>query len=376
MFIKEKYNSLPSLKLRQTLAADRSVGRSIFTFMLIAVALCLSESRPVHAVPMDPFSYFNVYSLGNINYTGSDFEGKAGAAGNVSLSSFSLALKDQGGYALHAGGTVTLNNGSFYGGIEAKNNIAVGGIGIYGDVHGGANVGNTSGGTINGNVYAAGSANLTQSITYYSKSSGAPYSPEADLAAISGYFADFSTMVGGMSNTGAISSSYGTLTLSALSGVNVFSLSAADMFAASVVNITGASDSTVYINVTGTAASLNSTTWKYYEGILSDDVLLNYADAATLALSSANNVNILAPFADTNYTSGVVTGNLIVGNLTGRGQVNLGHFGHGPQIAAVPEPATILLLCTGLAGLFGLRRSARFVAPPRRRERGAVTAIC
>lgn len=353
----KKYGPLPPRKPGRSVAADKPVSRPIFALILVAAALWLSGNRQVHAAPMDdPFGYFNVYSLGNISYTGSDFQGKAGAAGNVSFNHFSLALADQGGYALHAGGVATLNNGSFYGGIDAGKNISVGGVGIYGDVRGGENIGNTSGGTIKGNVYAGGSAALTPSITYYSKSSGVPYSPGADLAAISGYFENFSAMVGGMGNTGTIGSLYGSLNIPALPGTNVFSLSAADMYAAHTVNITGGSDAIVYINVVGAAASLNSTVWKYYGGIAPDDVLLNYADAATLAMTSSNNVNILAPFADTTFNSGLVTGNLIVGNLAGSGQVNLGHFSHGPQPA--PEPATLLLLAIGLAGL-NLSRAGR-----------------
>lgn len=346
-------------KEKNVFLSPRKQHSTALAFIPLLIASCLLDSGTVYAGTMgDPFSYFNVYSLGNINYSGSDFEGKAGAAGNVSLTGFSLALKDQGGFALHAGGTATLGGGSYFGGIEAGNNISVGNIGINGDVHGGANVGNTAGGTINGDVYAAGSTNLDSHITYYSKQGGIPYSPAADLAEISGYFADFSTMAGDMSNTGVIGNSYGALSLSALSGVNVFSLSAADMLAAHTVNITGASDSVVYINVTGATASLNSTVWKYVGGILPDDVLLNYTDATSLTMTSSNNVNILAPFANTNFTSGLVTGNLIVGNLAGSGQVNVGYFGHGSRATHVPEPATALLLGAGLIGLIGLRRPA------------------
>lgn len=362
----------------RTATAGKPAPHLMFAAFLFSIGLCLSASRTAQAIPLDdPFAYFNVYSLGNINYSHSDFEGKAGAAGNVSFDHFDLAKKDNGGYSLLAGGNVTFTNGTFHGGVDAGKNISVGGILIDGDVHSGGSVSNNSaGGTIKGNVYAAGSTNLDQHITYFSKHSGVAYVPEADLPGISKYFKDFSAEVGAWSNTGTIGSAWGTLSISANSGTNVFSLSAADMYAASTVKITGVKGSVVYINVMGANANLNSTTWKFFGGITADDVLLNYVNAATLSMTSANNVNILAPLADTIFHQGVVTGNLIVGNLTGSGQVNLGHFADAPtiselrgNISPIPEPATILLMCMGLIGMRFI--SGRTFPSPR----GAATPV-
>jgi len=63
---------------------------------------------------------------------------------------------------------------------------------------------------------------------------------------------------------------------------------------------------------------------------------------------------MLAPFTDINFINGLVTGNLIAGNLTGTGQVKLGYFGHGGT-TPVPEPATLLMLGIGGAVLGVLR---------------------
>jgi len=76
--------------------------------------------------------------------------------------------------------------------------------------------------------------------------------------------------------------------------------------------------------------------------------------AADLLRTSANAVNILAPYAETVFSSGLVTGSLIVGGLQGGGQVNLGHFDGGPP---VPEPGTLALLGAGACAL--IRRRVR-----------------
>ena len=91
-------------------------------------------------------------------------------------------------------------------------------------------------------------------------------------------------------------------------------------------------------------------------GIGPGDVLLNLPDTTTMTLSGGNTVNILAPLAATDFSTGLVTGNLIVGDLQGGGQVNAGHFDHGEPGLPVPEPGTLVLTCVGLAGLLARRR--------------------
>ena len=87
-----------------------------FKTLLVIAALMLIITSPLHATPIDPnadpFGYFNVYSLNDITYSASDFQGKAGAAGDVSLVNFSLGIFDSGNYVLHGGNKVTLGSGS------------------------------------------------------------------------------------------------------------------------------------------------------------------------------------------------------------------------------------------------------------------------
>jgi len=92
------------------------------------------------------------------------------------------------------------------------------------------------------------------------------------------------------------------------------------------------------------SVNLDWTGWVYSGGVSAGDVLLNMPSALDLNLTSANKVNILAPYADAYFPSGMITGSLVVGDLQGGGQINVGHFDHAP---AVPEPATLSLLAIG-----------------------------
>lgn len=335
-------------------------------FAKIAAALLAASTLsllPVAAAQAglmdDPFGYFNVYSLHSINYQGSDFEGKAGARNNVNLSSFSLALLDQGGYALHAGGNVTLGSGSYHGTIESGGTISLANATITGSVLAGGNIVNTAGGTIDGDAHAAGTVTLTPHYTVHGDTiGGVAYVPSADHQYLADYFIGFSDAVAGMAMTGNITNSYGALSVSANSGTNIFNINALDLKNAYSFTINGPETAVVYVNVFGNdpAVALDSTNWYYQGGITTGDVLLNYTRQITsLSLTSANNVNILAPFAATSFSSGLVTGSLIVGDLSGKGQVNLGHFDHGPSPDPVPEPATLFMFGTGLVGLIGAK---------------------
>jgi len=334
----------------------------------LSITVCLTAfllSAPVSQAASidDPFGYFNVYSLGDINYSGSDFQGTTGAAKNVTTSSFTFYNLESNDYFLHAGETVSITGGSHLGSVESGSNMTLNNIGIQGNVYSGGSI-SGNGGSIYGNAYATGSYSLPVS-TIKAPGTGAytgqPYNPAVDLGVVSNYFSDFSNTVAGWGNTGSIAhNGFGAWTINASTGVNVFSIGALDLFNAHTFNVIGALDATVYINVTGGGAqSLNSTTWKF-QGVSASDVLLNYSEATSLSMSGGNIINILAPDTDIDFSSGVLTGNLIAGNLGGHGQVNLGHFDKEiPMVVsmssnAVPEPGTMLLLGAGFIVLIRL----------------------
>lgn len=347
-----------------------------FKVLIFALFIILCFSGPGYANgitdPMsDPFGYFNVYSLGNIGSSGSsygsDFQGIGGAAGDVYFSSFSLHGMDSStGFTLHTGGSATLA-GSYYEGLEIGGDLYIGGLNIEGDVNVGGSVYQTGGGTVNGDIHAGGSINLGQTMTVNGeKLGGLTYDPIVDHNLVSDFFTSTSELIGSWTATGTVTNQWGNLIYTGVSGVNVIEVDADELKSAWGFTINAPADAVIYINVRNSTGSisLDCTNWYYNGGVSAGNVLLNMPVADTLSLTSSNNVNILAPFADTVFNYGLITGSLIVGSLEGSGQVNLGHFlGGGPaenENVPTPEPATMLLLGSGLIGLSGLGRKKRF----------------
>jgi choice-of-anchor A domain-containing protein len=330
------------------------------TLIIITIAAMLVWAGPTEADMLDgPLGYFNVYSLGNIGSASSsyhsDFQGVAGAAGDVYFAQFSLAdVAAPAGYALHVGGSARLGGGSYYGSVEAGGDVELGFLDISGSVNAGGDVSNFGGGTIGGDVVAAGGISLSRQMTVFGdKLSGEPYSPAVDHAAMSEFFRTASYDIGALMATTAAANRWGLLHINAESGVNVVNIDGAALRNAWGLSITGPDDAVVYVNVPNEIVSLNWTGWEYHGGISAGDVLLNMPNATGLGLSSANAVNILAPSASTYFGAGLIEGVLVVGNLRGGGQVNVGSFDHTP----VPEPATMTVLAIG--GLLVIRRHPR-----------------
>lgn len=323
---------------------------------LVMTALLTVLAGFASASPIDYFSYFNVYSLGDIGKAnqkyGSDFQGVTGAGGNVYFSGFSLpGMGSPSGYSLHTGGSATLT-GSYNLNLDIGGSVYLGGASVTGSIFSGGDVNNFGGGSVSGNVQAAGNVNLTNSVTVSgNKTSGAPYQPYLDLEAAAQQFLAASALAAAMENTTTASNLYGMLTVNGQSGLNIVTVDAATLKSAWGFTVNAPADAVVVINVTGNNVLLDSTNWSYQGGVSGGNVLLNYAEASALSLSGGNTVNLLAPLANVNFKSGVLTGTLIAGNLTGGGQVNLGHFTGG---ASIPEPTLLAML--GAGGLLILRK--------------------
>ncbi|NLX59643.1 MAG: choice-of-anchor A family protein [Phycisphaerae bacterium] len=327
----------------------------------VVLVMVLLLSQPALADAIDPFDYFSVYSLGDIGTSGrrfqATFSGTAGAAGNVHLSSSSILPASTAGYALHVGGDLSAQYSTTFGGLtEAGGQIGMNGVIVRGDLHAGGSISDFGwgGATIQGSAYAAGTVTFSNRVSVQGTHAGAPYESHVDHQVVSACFRDTSSYIGGLSSTGSVNNYYGNLIFTGQSGLNVVEIDQQTLRNAWGFTIIAPEDSVVLINVLDTTVSLDNTTWVLQGGIERQSVLLNMPHAVNLTLSQTNAVNILAPWATTEFLQGNVDGMLVVGNLYGGGHVT----GGGTfDASTVPEPATLSMLVLGGLALLWRRRA-------------------
>jgi len=292
--------------------------------------------------PVDPASYFGFdpWELGVvvIDQMGlpdepycSDFQGAAAVGGNVYAYAFSL--NDLGGptdVSLYAGGEVVFTGAVNNGGLEVEGDILLAGASVAGDVVGGGDLDGS--GTISGDVTLTGVDHAGYPLTISGTlAEGVAFAPTVDLVVLTTYFETVSSIIGNKAATVTAGETYGEITVDVVSGANYVDLGAQELDDAWGVRIEGPADASLYINVADSTATLDSLVWTYAGGITASRVLLNYHGATDLDLSGGDHqVSIMAPGALVTYSAGLVSGNLIAGDLQGCGQVNLGPFEPNP----------------------------------------------
>ncbi|MFT3684555.1 MAG: choice-of-anchor A family protein [Phycisphaerales bacterium] len=333
---------------------------------VITVALAGSSSAFADINPWD-FNVFSRSTIGSANSPyGSDYQGAAGAVGNAYFGGFELRAIGGSSPSLsrsfYGGAQFTLFSGTIHGSIESAGTVSVSSYNVTGSVWSGGNLAG-NGGTLNGSATLTG-VNTSSSTINGSLNTGVAYNKTVDLGVVSSYFLNTSNYFAAQPNTntgapGATTYSYngGGIQVGLHSGLNVISISAADLNNAYSVTVTGAG--TLIVNVLGGTAELNNTDWFYNGGASSSTTMLNYNQATTLNMPwGANRVNILAPNAAVSFPSGLVEGNLIVGSLMGGnysgGQVNWTGSGYAGLIPA-PGAAGVVAI-TGLAAMRRKRR--------------------
>lgn len=304
---------------------------------------------------------FNVFSRSTIGTSGSgygsDFQGAAGSVGNAYFTAFQVrgvaasSPTIPGGF--YSGAGFTMNGGSVdHGGLYVAGDVSLSSATVFHDVRAGGNL--TGGtGTIKGNAYIGGS-NTSALTLEGSLLTGQTYSAPIDLGNASSYFLSTSSYAAALAPTpGGYVNNFGQIKIStgnaALTVVNV---STSDYLNAWGVEVNGTG--TVIVNVGGSSLTLGYKTWSYVGGATNQNALLNLHEATTLNLNNGAKVNVLAPKAATHFSSGLIEGNLIVGSLTGSGQVNwVGGF-NGETV--VPAPGAMALAALGSLAMARRRR--------------------
>jgi hypothetical protein len=94
------------------------------------------------------------------------------------------------------------------------------------------------------------------------------------------------------------------------------------------------------------------------DGLFPDTrILYNFYEATSLTIAGIGvQGSILAPWADTFFDDGHIDGNLIAKSLRGAGEGHNRLFDGNLPVQPVPEPATLVLLGSGLCGLAAWRR--------------------
>jgi choice-of-anchor A domain-containing protein len=255
--------------------------------VLASILLAAAASAPrAAAAPVLSASDFNVYSLGGIRYELSDFEGRAGAAGDVRFSNFSLGAKEPRGAAtLIVGGSAVLVDGSVLnGGVRAGSRARIERVDVDGAVVSGA-------------------------------------AEAASLPAVSRELLEDSARLAALPEDAAPVWA-GGLRLSARPGFSrtTLHLTAEDLAQVRVVVLDAARGQTLVVDVSGASASIdNAALTLTGEG----GVVFNFPDARALTIVGAAVPGVvIAPRAATSFTSGRIDGRLYVGDLSGNGQVN------------------------------------------------------
>ena len=342
--------------------------RSLFSTILFISLTLLFFVNHANALAIDPFEYFNAYSLGDIGQSddkyNSDIEGTIGAAGDVYFQNFGAPNLGSREYVLHTGGNFYIKSGGMQGKIDVGKNFSIENYRVTQDVHvgGNATLPQSTSGAPTATLRAAGTIKQFQWNTINAVGN-VPYTPIMDFSALNQYFVDTSSAIAAMGQTYGLktySQPYSNAYFNVESGINVFEINATDFYStAKYAAIIGPEDAIVYINMTDTDANLGwSMNWDFIGGVTQSNVILNFPDATSLRVSGGE-INVLAPLADTIFTSGTIVGNLITGNLYGGAQVNLGHFENPSDPEPVPEPSTFVLLGSAMAGLFGFRKKFR-----------------
>lgn len=338
--------------------------------ILILLGGVLIHPQDAQAGPFGIAGRYNVFVFGDIAQVHTDVEGRVAGGGNVTYGApdpdgFSIASKITAGSGpaeLVAGNNVILTNGSvgqlptpkdgtiYYGGTQTIVNVDHGLL-------------------VNGSV-----------IDFPSE--------QSYLTSQSGYWGSLTP--NGTSNVLGNGNIELTGTDAAL---NIFLLQASDITQNISFSFFAPVQSTLLVNVSGATATLKNFGFFYCPapsscipgGDPSDDpiagesdhtagypynkILFNFPTATLLDIDAiAIDGSILAPLAHVNFglESGAhIDGQLIADSLSGPGEAHDVPF--DGQIPVVPEPATFVLLVSGLGGMAALRRRRQPLARGPRR---------
>ena len=258
---------------------------------------------------LGPAADYNLFVLNDANQPSSDTQGKVAVGHDAYFANYSIGdqLPANSGDVLIVGHDLTFISGAVY----------------------------------NGNVVYGNTTNLPQpsvSITGGTLRQDNPI----NFASAKTYLENLSTTLSTHSVNGTTTMQWGGLTLTGTDPfLNVFAVSGSDLSSANNVAIDVPNGAVVLVNIDGTNVSW--TGGLTVTGTSITNVLYNFYQAATLTIQGIDiRGSLLAPFADVDFVSGVINGQMICKSLTGMGQMNLALFiGNIPFEGEINNIATI-----------------------------------
>lgn len=313
----------------------------VATFVAALIAIPAAFSTPAF-IDLGAAADYNAFIRNNFTATSSDVEGRLAVGGDLSLSSYSVNVK---------------NGGQLYQDTESAPAVVTGGDFTFG------------GGNVAGDVYVGGDYS---SVSWATVSNGSvttegpsPIDFESEFDKLSELSKELSSLDSNSSAAVTYSTQYYTAGGEEL---HVFNLTADDLSSATDYQISGVeADDLVLFNVSGTHIK---TTWGNYGGsdnslgAISDRIIYNFYEAALIEAQTSLFGTVLAPEAEIVAPQGVIWGQIIADSWNGNMQINdspfAGHTaggGHGEAVD-IPEPASWAIFSLGLAGLLFKRRAA------------------
>lgn len=309
-------------------------------------------------------SSLNLLSFGNFLAPSADVQGRVAVAGNASIANYSINTVNgsqalYGGTALTVGGNLQTGSGGIFGNTVVGGNLSTGlGASFIGAVDVGGNL-NANGNWLSAtSISYAGSASGLQQWQNPAPAQVTPGSVQLgfNFGAEQQRLSSLSQSFDSLTNTGSGVNAWGGTVMFDAQGANlaVFDLAAADVGKNLRLDNLGA-NSTIILNVHGQTIDFGQ---HGYENFLTGHVLFNLPEATQITFASGVNASFLAPLANfLTPIGGLITGQVVVGNWNGMGQVNDGAF--SGTIAAVPEPETYAMMLGGLALMFYVTRRRR-----------------